>query len=291
LANDYIAPAGQLDSLAIFQDSSKTGTWMVGSLRDRKASLDVSDNLTVLNSSYKVFATPAGFAYGSGDAEGLGFIANQNPSDKQENLWQQHFTTSALDQAIPAGDRENWLLTHPLADKNSAVVVRWQSDSAVESVNGILIDASVCALVTSNGVAVEVTAQNDQGEKFELGTLHTKDATNRSGCGVVTWNKWLPPGTWKSIEFRVSNNGDYLCDSTALRLSLVAPVEPVLQSDVFTKFMTVFQGKKMTELGDFTKLFEDGSGDTTKTLKIKLRSRLTGEISWQELTNGTVLEL
>ncbi|MCL2119999.1 MAG: glycoside hydrolase family 127 protein [Planctomycetaceae bacterium] len=291
LANDYVAPAGQLDSQAIFQDSGKTGTWMVGGLRDRKASLDAPGNLTVLNSSRKVYATPLGFAYGGGSADGLGFIANHTPSDKQENLWRQHFTSSALDRAIPADDRENWLLTHPLADKNSAVVVRWQSDHAVKHVHGVLIDASVCSLATSNGVAVEVTAENDQGEKLDLGTMLTKDAANISGCRVVTWNKWLPPGSWKSIEFRVNNNGDHNSDSTALRFSLLEPDEPVLQSDVFAKFLTVFEGKKTTELGDFSRLFGDDSGDTTKTLKLKLRSRLTGEISWRELTHGTVLEL
>ena len=291
LANDYIAPAGKLDVKAIFPDSSKAGTWTVGGLRDRKASLDAPNNLTVLNSSHKVFGTPLGFAYGGGSADGLGFIANHDPSDKQENTWQQSFTSSTLDQAIPAGDRGNWLLTHPLADRNSAVVVRWQSESAKHYANGIFVDASVCSRATANGVAVEVTAENDKGEKLELGTILTKDAPNVSGCCMATWNKGLPPGTWKSIEFRVSNNGDHICDSTALRLSILAPDEPVLQSDVFAKFQTVFQGKKTTELGDFTKLFEDGSGDKTKTLKLKLRSRLTGEISWQELTNGTVLEL
>jgi len=287
-ANDYIAPAGQLDSRAIFPDSNKTGTWTVGGLRDRKASFDAPDNLTVLNSSHKVFGTPLGFAYGSGSADGLGFIANHDPSDNQEDTWRVHFTSYALDRAIPADDRENWLLTHPLADENSAVVVRWQSNSAIKFVNGMLIDASVCSLAT---VAVEVTAENDLGEKLELGTVYTRDAIISAGCGVVTWSGWLPPGTWKSIEFRISNDGDHICDSTALRVSLVTPDKPILQSDVFAKFLTVFKGKMTTELGDFTKLFEDSSGDATKTLKLKLRNRITGEIMWRELTNGTVLEL
>jgi len=290
LASDYVAPAGKLDSKAVFQDSTQTGTWTVGGLRDRKASLDAPNNLTVLNSSQKVYATPLGFAYGGGSDDGLGFIANHNPSDKQESNWERHFT-SALGRAISAGDWKHWLLTHPLADANSAVVVRWQSNRAVKFDNGIFIDASVCALATSNGVAVEVTAENDQGEKLELGTIYTKDATNVSGCRVATWNKWLPPGTWKSVEFRLNNNGDHNSDSVALQLSLLAPDEPILQTDVLAKFRTVFQGKMTTELGDFTKLFEDESKDTTKTLKIKLRNRTTGEISWRELANGTVLEL
>jgi len=196
-----------------------------------------------------------------------------------------------LDRAIPADVRDHWLLTHPLADENSAVVVRWQSDSAKNYVNGILIDASVCALATSNGVAVEAIAENDRGERFSLGTLLTKDATSVSGCRRITWNKELPPGVWKSIEFRVSNNGDYISDSTALRISLMTPDDPVVQSDVFATFMTVFRGKKTTDLGDFTELFGDGDSDTAKTLKLRLRNRITGEISWRELTQGTVLEL
>lgn len=291
LADDYIAPAGRLDSQAVFQDSSDTGTWTIGSLRNRKVSFDAPDNLTVLNSSHKVFATPSGFAYGSGAADGLGFIADHDPSNEQEKTWQMHFTSSALDHAIPADDRKNWLLTHPPADENSAVVVLWQSGKAMKFDNGILIDASVCSRSTPDGIAVEIIAKNDLGEKFELKTIYTKNAIHVSGCRVVTWHKLLPPGTWKSIEFRVSNNGNYASDSTALRLSLSAPAEPVLQADVSSKFQTVFHRKKTTELGDFTKLFGDGSGDTMKTLKLKLRNRLTGEISYLELPNGAVLEL
>ena len=291
LANDYVAPAGKLDAQAIFPDSSKTGTWKVGGLRDRKASVDAPDNMTVLNSSHKVYATSLGFAYGSGSADGLGFISNHTPSDKQEELWQQNFTTFALDPAIPVDDRGNWLLTHPLADENSAVIVHWQPNNAVKFVNGILIDASVCARATSNGVALEVTAESNMGVKLVLGNLYTKDVINRSGCRVGTWNKWVPPGTWKSIEFRISNNGDHNGDSTALRIQLLDTDEPVLQSDVLAEFLTVFKGKKTTELGDFTKLFENGGGDTPRTLKLKLRSRLTGEIIFRELTNGDILEL
>ncbi len=291
LAKDYVAPAGRLDSQAIFRDSIQSGTWTIGGLRDRKASLEAPDNLTVLNSSHKVFATPLGFAYGSGSADGLGFIADHDPSDKQENTWPLHFTTSALDRSISVEDRDHWLLTHPLAEEKSAVVVRWQPDRVKEFANGIMIDVSVCSLATSNGVAVEVIGVDEQGKKVDLGTMYTKDAANQSGGCVVSWSKWLPPGAWKSIEFRVSNNGDHTCDSTALRLSLLEPDKPVPQSDVLAKFLTVYHGKKTTELGDYPKLFEDGDGDPTKTLKLKLRNRITGEISWRELRNGTVLEL
>lgn len=290
LAGDYVPSNGDQNRVAKFTDLSGTGSWSAWGLADRRQPFDEPGNATLLSSRFNVFGTPLGFAYGQENPDGLGFIANHTPSPNQTAEWANSFTVHALDHVIPPADRANWLFTHPLANPNSAVVVRWSpSDRYFE--NGILLDGTILSRASTDGVSLEIVAENEAGEKFCVANFLTCNSTSQTNGGEVTFCKNIPPGRYRQIDFLIGNNGTYMCDSTALKLRMIAPDKKSRQTDVTAEILTIFRNKNVTPLGDYTALFGDPTPGEKKSLKLKLKNRTTGTISYQQFPENTDLVL
>ena len=117
LAANYVRPAGQTNVSAVFPDSAG-GKWQFVNCRNGGLlSTAAREDVKRLNSQFKAFGSPLGYAYGlEGQADELGFVANYSPSDRQEEVWRVHYTENMFDQVLAAGERGEFLYTHPVAD-------------------------------------------------------------------------------------------------------------------------------------------------------------------------------
>ena len=126
LAANYVHPAGSANVPAVFPDSAG-GKWELVNCRNGGLlSTATPEDVKQLNSQFKAFGSPLGSAYGiEGQADELGFVSNYSPSDRQEEAWRVHYTENMFDQVLAAGERGEFLYTHPVADANSYSVFRW----------------------------------------------------------------------------------------------------------------------------------------------------------------------
>ncbi len=69
-----------------------------------------------LNSRFKAFGSPLGYAYGlEGQDDELGFVSNYAPSDHQEDTWRIHYTEQMFDEVLAATERDTFLYTHSIS--------------------------------------------------------------------------------------------------------------------------------------------------------------------------------
>ena len=69
---------------------------------------------------FKVDGCPLGYAYGLDGGADLGFFADYLPAENMEENWRLHFSRDMFDRIIPADERKQFLITHPIADVDSA---------------------------------------------------------------------------------------------------------------------------------------------------------------------------
>ena len=88
LAANYVHPAGQTNVPAVFPDSAG-GQWQLVNCRNGGLlSTAAPEDAKQLNSQFKAFGSPLGYAYGiEGQADELGFVSNYSPSDQQDEAW------------------------------------------------------------------------------------------------------------------------------------------------------------------------------------------------------------
>ena len=293
LAADYRNPQGKTDVPAAFPDRSKSGSWSFFNCRnDGLLSTANEADKTQLNSGAKVDGCPLGYAYGLQQGEGLGFFADYTPAERMEKNWAQHYSKEMFDRVIPANERSQYLLTHPIADAASYNVIRWTPGPQFTG-RSLVISGKTLTNSGGNGVSVKAVNWKDDRTPEILDVLRIesdgKPSRTRDSEFVVRIN---PGKLGKAVDIAVGNNGSYVCDATALRLRIYASDKHAISGgvDVTKKVQATFQGKFRTELGNYADLFGDPAPGQAKTLKLWVRE-LDGNSKQLELPENAPIEL
>lgn len=293
LAADYRNPQGKPDAPAAFPDTSKSGAWSLFNCRnDGLLSTAKEADKTQLNSSFKVDGCPLGYAYGLQRGGGLGFFADYAPAENMEKNWEQHYTKGMFDRVVPAKERKQYLLTHPIADVASYDVIRW-SPGPQFSGKGIVISGRTLTNRGGNGVSLKAVNWKDDQTPVVLNVLNPgseeKTSHTRNSEFVVRIN---PGDLGRNVDIAIGNNGNYQCDATALRLRVYTSDNRVETAgkDVTQKVRAAFQGKFRTDLGKYADLFGDTAPGQEKTLTLRVRD-LCGNSKYIELPEDAPIEL
>ena len=292
LAADYQNPRGRLDVPAAFPDASTSGSWSLYNCRnDGLLSTAKDSDRKQLNSRFKVDGCPLGYAYGLQDQH-LGFFADYSPAENMEENWARHYSKNMFDQVIPADQRNQYLLTHPIADVASYNVIRWSPGPPLSG-KGIVISGKTMTNRGGNGVSLKAINWKDERTPvllnvLSLGSEGRTDRTHNSEF-VVRLN---PGELGQHVDIAIGNNGDYTCDATALRLRIYVTDKRVETTgvDVTKKVQAVFRGKFRTDLGRYADLFGDPAPGQEKTLKLRVQD-LGGHTKTIELPEDAPLEL
>lgn len=291
LAADYVNPDGKAGVKAEFPDATG-GSWAIyncknGGLLSTAAASDVRP----LNSQFKAFGSPLGYAYGlENQGDQLGFVSSYAPSDRQEEAWRIHYTEGMFDQVVSAAERDDFLYTHPISDTACYNVFRWTPAADMHKK-----DVTLCGTLFSNlggGVELRVIRFNDDTRHDVLGTFNTRDL--RVGkCGTAELVLRLLPGeVGKHIDFVLHNAGAHVCDATALRIRAYTNVRrAAAQTDVTEKVQAKFHNRLVTPLCSYAELFGEVAPGAEKTLKVKLHYWRDGAVKYLEFPQDSALDL
>ncbi len=293
LAADYQNPKGKLDLPAAFPDTSKSGSWSLFNCRNKGLLSTAQEaNRTQLNSSFKVFGCPLGYAYGLQGGNAFGFFANYDPAPTMEAEWEQHFSKNMFDKVIPLNERKQYLLTHPISDTASYNVIRWSPGPQLSS-KGIVISGKTLSNGGGNGVSVKAFNWNDDRTPVVLNVLDLEsEGTEKRTRNAEFFIRVNPGDLGKNVDIVIGNNGSYVCDATALRLR-VYETDKRLETvgmDVTQKVRAAFQGKFRTELGKYADLFGDPAPGQEKTLMLRVQN-MCGNSRTIELAEDASIEL
>jgi hypothetical protein len=291
LAADYVNPGGKTGVQAEFRDATD-GRWAFyncqnGGLLSTAAASDVKP----LNSQFKAFGSPLGYAYGlENQGDELGFVSNYAPSDRQEDAWRNHYTEKMFDQVLSAAERHDFLYTHPIADTACYNVFRWTPSADVQKK-----DVTLCGTLYSNlgnGVELRVIRWNDDTRHDVLGVFNTRDVSVGQ-CGSAEFVLRLLPGEVGShLDFVLHNAGSHVCDATALRIRAYTNVpRDATQTDVTEKVQAKFHNRLVTPLGPYAELFGEVAPGAEKTLKVKLHYWRDGVVKYLEFPPDSALDL
>ena len=288
LAADYVRPEGNQTLNAEF--ASNAGTWSVWLCRGKDLNAAADSDKTLLCASNPVYDTPNAFAYGSGDTDALGFLADWNPTDPAGENWRKNFTQNVFDSVIPAAKRGEFLLTHPVGDSGRFLIIRIKPNEAYANRPTQLAGTILCR-AGGDGVTFEMIG-TVSGKRQPLSPAQTVAGTSGSAAATVDFFQTVPAAS-DSIDFVLGNNGSHTCDSVALSLRLYAADTQVDQRDVTADVVSsIHQAPDQTQVepGAFHSIFGD-SASGEQTLKLYLRNKITGEVQYQELTDSDTLEL
>jgi uncharacterized protein len=291
LAADYVNPGGETDVTAEFPDATG-GSWAFcncknGGLLSTAAAGDVK----LLDSQFKAFGTPLGYAYGLEDqSDELGFVSDYAPSDRQEEAWRNHYSEQMFDQVLAGPERDGFLYTHPISDRLCYNVFRWTPSADVQEK-----DITLCGTLFSNlgnGVELRVIHWNADKRHDVLGTFSTKDLAVGK-CGTAEFVLQLRPGeAGRHLDFVLHNAGSHVCDATALKIRAYTNVQrDARQVDVTDQVQAKFHSRLVTPLGPYTDLFGDVAPGAEKTLKVKLHYWRDGVAKYLEFPQDSALDL
>ena len=291
LAADYVNPGGKTGVKATFPDTTG-GSWSAYNCKNGGllSTASVGD-LKPLDSQFKAFGSPLGFAYGlENQNDELGFVSDYAPSDRQEDAWRNHYTEHMFDQVLADGERNMFLYTHPISDTACYNVFRWTPSADVQK-----NDITLCGALFSNlgnGVELRVIRWNDDTRHDVVATFNTKDLTVGK-CGTAEFVLRLRPGeVGKHIDFVLHNAGAYVCDATALKIRAYTNVQrTTTQTDVTENVQARFHNRLVTPLGPYGELFGDVAPGEEKTLKVKLNYWRDGVVKYLEFPQDSALDL
>jgi DUF1680 family protein len=291
LAADYVNPSGKTGLTAEFHDATG-GSWAFYNCKNGGLlSTAVASDVKPLNSQFKAFGSPLGYAYGlENQGDELGFVSDYFPSDQQEDAWRNHYTERMFDQVLSAAERNDFLYTHPISDTGCSNVFRWTPSADVQKKN-----LTLCGTLFSNlgnGVELRVIRWTDDTRYGVVGTFNTKDLTVGK-CGTAEFVLRLRPGeVGKHIDFVLHNAGSHACDATALKIRAYTNVQrAATQTDVTEKVQARFHNRLVTPLGPYAELFGDVAPGVEKTLKVKLNYWRDGVVKYLEFPQDSALEL
>jgi len=270
LAADYVNPGGETGVKAEFPDATG-GRWAFYNCRNRGLlSTAAAGEVKPLNSQFKAFGSPRGYAYGlENQGDELGFVSDYAPSDRQEDAWRNHYTEKMFDQVLSAAERNGFLYTHPISDTACYNVFRWTPSTDVQK-RDITLSGTLFSNL-GNGVELRVIRWNDDTRHDVLGAFNTKDLAVGK-CGTAEFVLRLPPGeVGTHLDVVLHNAGAHVCDATALRIRAYTNVQRTAnQTDVTEKLQAKFRNRLVTPLGPYAELFGDVTPGVEKTLKVKL---------------------
>ena len=286
LTADYRPPEG-VDRQAFF--AAPGGVWSVW-ISDNP-DLDQAGEKQLLSSKQKVYGTPDGFAYGSGSPDGLGFLANHDPSPRQSGQWRQNYTEGLFDQMIPPALRDRFVFTHPVDDPGKYIVFRFLPDESFAE-TPLIASAAVCRNPAGNGVTLDLLARSPRFFQ-EDAPQRTVYRLNGGNDGLISTGRATAAGSGP-IDFVLGNNGDYSCDATAIALT-VRPILPFVpgegQIDVTKILAPRMTGKTCFSIGSYNETFGDPAPGMKKNLKLMLFDPRTGEVTLKELEEDQPIEL
>jgi DUF1680 family protein len=293
LAADYLNPQGKPDVPALFPDKSKTGSWSLYNCKnDALLSSAKESDRKQLNSTFKVDGCPLGYAYGLEGGADLGFFADYLPAQNMEEDWGRYFSRDMFDRIIPADQRRQFLITHPIADVDKYNVIRWTPGAQLAG-KSIGISGNLFTNPGGNGVSVKLVNWKDEKTPAALDVLYLKQGRKGTSAIESEFVVHINPGDLgKLVEIAIGNNGSYICDATALRLRIYAGDERYEMPgvDVTKKVQSVFQGKFRTDLGKYADLFGDPAPGQEKTLKLRVQD-MSGHIKYIELPEDAPIVL
>ena len=293
LAADYQNPQGKQNVPAAFPDKSKSGSWSLFNCKnDALLSTAKESDRKQLNSKFKVDGCPLGYAYGLEGGANLGFFADYMPAPSMEENWGRHYSRDMFDHFIPAGQRRQFLLTHPIADVDSYNVIRWTPGSQLSG-KSIGISGKLFSNPGGNGVSLKLVSWKDEKTPVVLDALYLEQGRMGTGANQSEFVAYINPGDLgKHVDIAIGNNGNYICDATALRLRIYAADQRYETPgvDVTKKVQSVFQGKFKTDLGKYANLFGDPAPGREKTLKLRVQD-MGGNIKYMELPEDAPIEL
>jgi hypothetical protein len=289
LAADYVNPAGKPDVAGTFADSSG-GSWSLANCRNGGLlSAAKPEDVKSLNSRFKAFGSPLGYAYGlEGQTDELGFVSDYAPSDRQEDKWRIHYTERMFDQVLAATERQEFLYTHPIADTACYNVFRWTPSAATRQQDIVLAGKLFSNL--GNGVELRVIRWLDDSRHEVLATLNSMN-TKVGQCGFAEFILRLPAGmVGQHVDLVLHNGGSHICDATALQVRAYANVErTTAQTDVTETVRAKYHNRFVTPLGSYAELF--GKGAAGSTLKVKVHYWQDHVVKYLELPNDADLDL
>ena len=289
LAADYVNPDGKTGLAAAFPDST-SGNWAFFNCRGGGLlSIAATSDVKPLNSRFKAFGSPLGYAYGlENQADELGFVSDYAPSDHQEQPWRDHYTEGMFDHVLAGDERNEFLYTHPISDTACYNVFRWTPSPDVQKK-----EVTLCGTLFSNlgnGVQLRVIRWNDDAQHDVLGTFNTTEHTVGK-CGTTEFVVRLPSGkVGKHVDFVLHNAGSHSCDATAMKIRAYTNVpHTTSQADVTEKVQAEFHNRLVTPLGPYAELFAGAAPN--KTLKLKVHFWQKGVVKYLELPQDSSLDL
>lgn len=290
LAADYVNPGGKVGVKAEFPDAA-SGCWAFYNCKNRGLlSTAAAGEVKPLNSQFKAFGSPLGYAYGlENQGDELGFVSNYAPSDRQEDVWRNHYTEKMFDQVISTAERNGFLYTHPISDTACYNVFRWMPSAGLHEK-----DVTLCGTLFSNlgnGVELRVIRWNDDARYDILGTFNSKDLmVGKYGTAEFVL-RLLPGEVGKHLDFVLHNAGAHVCDATALRIRAYTNVQQAArQTDVTEKVQAKFRNRLVTPLGSYAELFGEAAPVGEKTLKVKLHYWREGVVKYLEFPPDSALD-
>ena len=293
LACDYRNPQGKPDVPAAFPDTSKSGSWSLFNCKnDGLLSTAQESDRRQLSSAFKVDGCPLGYAYGLQGGDDLGFFSDYSPAANMEENWARHFSRDLFDLVIPEKERNQYLLTHPIADAASYNVIRWTPGPQLSG-KGLVITGKIRTNGGGNGVSLKVVNWKDDRTPVILNALRVETNESAGRTHDSDFVVRMKPGDLgKNVDVAIGNNGSYMCDATALRLRVYATDKQIEAAgvDVTQKVQSAFKGKFRTDLGKYADLFGDPAPGREKTLKLRVKD-LCGNSKDIELPENAPLEL
>ena len=283
LTADYRPPEG-VGRQAFF--AAPGGVWSVW-ISDNP-DLDQAGEKQLLSSKQKVYGTPDGFAYGSGSPDGLGFLANHDPSPRQNSQWRQDFTEGLFDRIIPPVISGRFLYTHPVSDPGKYLIFRFLPDETLAETQ-LLTAAALWHNPAGNGVTLDVAAPSIRAAR-EGATGRIVRRVTDGNDGLMSIGRVAAMGSGP-IDFVLGNNGDYFSDATAIALTIRPSVPMEDQIDVFDLLAPYMTGKATVTIGPFNEIFGDPAPGVKKNLKLMLFDPRTGEVTLKEVEEDQPIEL
>ena len=209
-----------------------------------------------------------------------------------EENWGRHYARDMFDRNIPAAQRRQFLITHPIADAGSYNLIRWTPGSPLSG-KSIGISGKLFTNPGGNGVSLKLVNWKDENTPVVLDALYLERGQKGTLAIQSEFVVHINPGDLgKHVDLALGNNGNYFCDATALRLRVYATDQRYETPgvDVTKKVQAVFQGMFRTDLGKYADLFGDPAPGQEKTLKLRVQD-LGGKIRYLELPEDSPIEL
>ena len=142
-------------------------------------------------------------------------------------------------------------------------------------------------------MTVKILNWKDDKAPEVVNVLYLQQGQKGAGAIETEFVVHFNPGELgKFVEVAIGNNGNFICDATAVMLRIYTEDEPneTPGVDVTEKVQSVFQGKYKTELGKYADLFGDPAPGVEKTLKLRVQD-MVGNIKFLEFADNAPIVL